>query len=74
MKRLATRSRSVSHGETATQDFCAAPKVDFPKLSQKLTGNLADPGDCEHIEIDHDRFYVIGQVIPATSLAKLCGR
>ena len=74
MTYLATRSRSVSHGESTTQEFWAAPKVNFPKLSPRMTDALADPVACEDLKVGHNKFYVVDKVAPASSLAKVCGR
>ena len=48
--------------ETADVKFWAVPKVNFPKLPQKIIGNMAE--NLDGFNVDHSQFYVVDQNLP----------
>ena len=67
---IKSQSASVSSGAETTQDFWAVPKCNFAVLPADIEAALANPIECVGMLIDHDKFYVVDQCIPRTSLGR----
>ena len=67
---IKSQAASVSSGAETTQDFLAVPKCTFPVLPAAIEAALVDPLECEGMLIDHDKFYVVDQCVPRTSLGR----